>query len=289
MLVQYAAGPSEMFAFVVDPHGIRVHRLGARDPIADSAGGLAERMSAPEPSVANIRDAARTLARSAWWPITASITSKRVLIAPDDALHLVPFAALPWSRESDELTVQRAETTVVPSGTFVAMRKRAPSGRGASRSFALLGDPVFRSAAWRERCVDAETMVPASARGTQWEHTVSLPASRDEVMGIATLVRAARPETRIETLLGCEATAKGLQRAAAARSGVLHIATHGRIDAQRPRLSALAVTPAAAAPSDASFDLLEILGLDLAARLVTLSACETSQGRLLDEIGRAHV
>lgn len=66
---------------------------------------------------------------------------------------------------------------------------------------------------------------------------------------------------------------------------MLHIATHGRIDAQRPRLSALAVTPAATAPDNASFGLLEILDLDLATRLVTLSACDTSSGRLLDGEG----
>jgi CHAT domain-containing protein len=104
-------------------------------------------------------------------------------------------------------------------------------------------------------------------------------------MGIATLVRAARPDMGVETLVGCEATAQALQRAASARPGVLHIATHGRIDSQRPRLSALAVTPATAAPADASFGLLEILDLELATRLVTLSACDTSRGRLLDGEG----
>jgi CHAT domain-containing protein/tetratricopeptide (TPR) repeat protein len=285
VLVQYAAGPSDLFAFVVDPHRITVHRLGARDAIATAAGDLLERIRGHDATAANVRDAARTLARSAWWPLTERITTKRVLIAPDDALHLVPFAALPWSRESGELTLQRTETAVVPSGTFVATGKRARAGRSALRSFALLGDPVFRSAAWRARCVDAETLVHAPARGTAWEYVPSLPASRDEVAGIATLVRAARPDTRIDTLVGCEATAQALKRAAAAQSGVLHIATHGRIDARRPRLSALAVTPAATAPDDASFDLLEILHLDLAARLVTLSACDTSRGRLLDGEG----
>jgi CHAT domain-containing protein len=285
VLVQYAAGPSEMFAFVVDPHGIKVHRLGARDAIANAAGDLIERMRSQDATAANVGDAARTLARSAWWPLTRDITAKRVLIAPDDALHLVPFAALPWSRESDELTVRHAETAVVPSGTFVATGKRAPAGGGALGAFTLLGDPVFRSAAWRARCVDAEAVVDAPARGTAWEFFPSLPASRDEVVAIATLVRAARPDARIDTLVGCEATARSLKRAATAQSGVLHIATHGSIDAQRPRLSALAVTPETAAPDDASFDLLEILDLDLAARLVTLSACHTSRGRLLDGEG----
>lgn len=286
VLVQYAAGPSEMFAFVIGPRSIRVHRLGARDTIARAAGELLERLRDDDASAASIREAARDVARSAWWPVTQEIASARVLIAPDDALHLVPFAVLPWSQSLDELTVQRAETAVVPSGAFVAQGGSAPAARGGPlRAFALIGDPVFRSAPWRQRCVDAGTLVQPSTRGTAWEFEPSLPASRDEVLGIATLVRAARRDARVETLVGCEATAQALARAAAAHSGVLHIATHGRIDARRPRLSALAVTPEVAAPEDASFDLLEILGLDLAARLVTLSACHTSRGRLLDGEG----
>jgi CHAT domain-containing protein len=280
VLVQYAAGPREMFAFVIDPDGIHVHRLGPRDTLAAAAGALTARISALEPNPANVRDAARTLARHAWWPITATLRSKRVLIAPDDALHFVPFAVLPWSEAAGELTLHRAETSVVPSGTFVAQSRQARTSRGTLNTFALLGDPVFRSAPWRQDCAGAQTLAQAS-NGTAWEFKPSLPGTRDEVLGIATLVRTARPSSQVETLLGCEATAGALTRAAAAQPGVLHIATHGRIDAQRPRLSALAVTPDANAPEDASFGLLDILDLDLAARLVTLSACDTSQGRLL--------
>jgi CHAT domain-containing protein len=125
-----------------------------------------------------------------------------------------------------------------------------------------------------------------AARGTAWtEWLPSLPASRDEVLGIAALAREERRASRVETLMGCEATAPALARAASVGSGVLHIATHGRVDAQRPRLSALALTPDAASPEDASFGLLEILDLDLTAGLVTLSACDTSRGRLLDGEG----
>ena len=65
---------------------------------------------------------------------------------------------------------------------------------------------------------------------------------------------------------------------------MLHIATHARIDAQRPRLSALALTPEATTDrrdSASTFGLLDILGLKLNSKLVVLSACDTSRGRLL--------
>ena len=73
-----------------------------------------------------------------------------------------------------------------------------------------------------------------------------------------------------------------LRQAAATDLDLLHIATHARIDAQRPRLSALALTPESPADTPAStFGLLDILGLKLNSKLVVLSACDTSRGRLL--------
>jgi CHAT domain-containing protein len=73
-----------------------------------------------------------------------------------------------------------------------------------------------------------------------------------------------------------------LRKIAATDLDLLHIATHARIDSQRPRLSALALTPES--PSDmpaSTFGLLDILQLKLNSKLVVLSACETSRGRLL--------
>ena len=63
---------------------------------------------------------------------------------------------------------------------------------------------------------------------------------------------------------------------------LLHIATHGYVDAYRPRLSALALTQdSSASGGSGTFGLLDILDMRVASRLVVLSACDTSRGRLL--------
>ena len=52
------------------------------------------------------------------WPLQRYLTEGRLLIVPDDALHTVPFAALPWSAASgDELLIEHAELAVVPSAS----------------------------------------------------------------------------------------------------------------------------------------------------------------------------
>jgi CHAT domain-containing protein len=108
-----------------------------------------------------------------------------------------------------------------------------------------------------------------------------LPGTRTEVLAIAQLVQDSRPASSVRTLIRCAATPSALKDAADADGALLHIATHGRIDSHRPRLSALALTPDASAQGNAAFSLLDILNLKLHSRLVVLSACDTSRGRLL--------
>ena len=93
---------------------------------------------------------------------------------------------------------------------------------------------------------------------------------------------ASRPnqDASVETLLGCAATPAAL-RASVADAELLHIATHGLIDARRPRLSALVLTPDAGQRDNGAVELPDILEMRLRAHLVTLSACDTSSGRLL--------
>jgi CHAT domain-containing protein/tetratricopeptide (TPR) repeat protein len=279
-LVQYASGARDLYAFVVDADRIRIVHLGERDSVAHAAERLVDALRDAEPSGAAITAAAQALAQRALWPVTGFIARERVLLAPDDALHFVPFAVLPWSADpASGLMVERAELAVVPSADFVTrLARQRPS---TVDRFTLLGDPVFRRAQWQRQCNEGSAPPIARARGAadQWtEYLQSLPASRLEVQGIAALASEVRPGVQVETLLGCEATADALRRAAGGTGALMHLATHGRVDARRPRLSALAVT---LEDGRATLGLLDILALDIHAKLVTLSACDTSRGRVL--------
>jgi CHAT domain-containing protein len=184
------------------------------------------------------------------------------------------------------LVLQQAEITVIPSALFLMRVPRGASTHEEMPRLALVGDPVFRVSDWRRECTDTERerkhTGPVS-RSLAWTEALPrLPGSRAEVTGIARLARESRPASHIETLVGCAAVPTALRKVAAPDVDLLHIATHARIDAQRPRLSALALTPES--PSDhpaSTFGLLDILGLKLNAKLVVLSACETSRGKLL--------
>jgi len=286
-LVEYAGGTRDMFAFVVNRSGLHVFRLGDRQKIASAAAELQDRLLDAEAPQSEVREAAQRLAALVLWPLSTQLSGKRIIFVPDDGLHTIPFSVLPWSpKASDLLVLQHAEVSMVPSALFLTRIRANSSQHVSAPRIELLGDPVFRISDWRHECTDAMTE-QTSARATRaisdWTESLPrLPGSRAEVQMVARLSQQSRPSSRIDTLLGCAAVPTALRRAASGHVDLLHIATHARVDSQRPRLSALALTPERRGEGTASaFGLLDILGLKLSSSLVVLSACETSRGRLL--------
>jgi hypothetical protein len=127
----------------------------------------------------------------------------------------------------------------------------------------------------------------ASTRGPAPE---ALPGTRREVEALAALL----PKDRVQLLLGSEASEQRLDQLAAAGRlkdyRLLHLATHGLMDPQTPARSALLL--ATDHLPDAEKQAREgkkvytgrlavgaVLGWQLDADLVTLSACETGLGR----------
>ena len=287
-LVEYASSATEMLAFVLNGDTVHIVRLGDRRDIERAAAELRDRLRDSEMAPSEVRAAAAALARLVWWPITGYLSQERIVVVPDDALHTVPLAVLPWAADGDQqLVLQRAETTVIPSALVLMRDHPAASAHSTAPRIALIGDPVFRMADWQRECTESSTEAmaagPASRSLSSWTESLPrLPGSRQEIKAIAQLAQESHPASRIETLVGCSAVPSALRKVANADVDLLHIATHALIDAQRPRLSALALTPESPSDGTAStFGLLDILGLKLNSKLVVLSACDTSRGRLL--------
>jgi CHAT domain-containing protein len=288
-LVGFATGRNDMFAFVIDGGDIHVVPLGNRKRISAAAADFYERLHDPEGADEDIRRAAQRLAQLVLWPVTRYVHRERVIFIADDSLHTVPFAVLPWSQDAHSpLVLQHAETAVVPSALFMMQHPDARRALGAAPRFELIGDPIFQASDWRRDCSERAVAAPEhvaqqTRSASDWSESVPrLPGSRAEVLAIADLARAAWPSSHIGVHLGCMATPTALRQTANTGPDLLHIATHGYIDALRPRLSALALTrESATSPTGGIFGLLDILESRTTSRFVVLSACDTSRGRLL--------
>jgi CHAT domain-containing protein/tetratricopeptide (TPR) repeat protein len=100
-----------------------------------------------------------------------------------------------------------------------------------------------------------------------------LPATRLELAAVASGRRAVRSRT------GAAATESALRRALS-EAGVVHVATHGVLNAQNPMFSRLELARQENGPSanDGRLEVHELLDLEIAAGLVFLSGCETGAG-----------
>lgn len=167
----------------------------------------------------------------------------RVLVSPAGELAYVPFATLLPNRD----------VAFVPSGTtYLTLRDAGPVT--GSRVLAL-GDPDYT----KERDKHARSI---------YGRLAALPGTRAEAEAIGDV-----------RLLGASATESGLRDALAqeTRWRSVHLACHGLVNPDSPQTSALALT--AGGGDDGFLTVNEIYGMEIAADLVVLSACETGRGK----------
>jgi CHAT domain-containing protein/tetratricopeptide (TPR) repeat protein len=185
---------------------------------------------------------------------------RHLIVVPDGPLNL-PFEAL-GVPGSETLLIERCDITYLPSARFVALpEKPARSWLFPwTRQLVAIGDPPVASS-------------DALAAKEQWQ---SLPASADEVRGIAKIIPG-----RAEIHLGADARKAYLLDRRIEGLPLLHLSTHALVDTEHPDRSRILM----ASDSPGSADYLfqgEVNDLDLKnVGLVTVSACDTARGKIV--------
>lgn len=168
-----------------------------------------------------------------------------VVIVPDEALHALPFSALVG--DDDRFLCERfafSEAQSLAALAGLRARRRAPA--------------EVRVLAVANTRFDGEAL--AGLRGTARE---------------ASSVAAAARGTRL-LIDGSEAALKTLHLA---DFGLVHFATHTRVDERRPERSSIVLAPGGGEDGDLQAREIETLQLD--ARLVVVSGCASGRGRVV--------
>jgi CHAT domain-containing protein len=240
-----------------------------------------------EPQPVDADGVARQLYATLWAPFAPGLTGLEVLlVAPDDQLRFVPFAALPTPE--GKLLLDAVPMAQIASGREV-LRLRGlppPGGKGALVLAAPeFGPPQTRKPAGPDKCVWREGGWP------------ELPGTKQEAEVVQALLLGAHQPTTVR--LGKDATEVALRKDAPGKRYV-ELATHGwfapetcagsdAVDRNPLLLSGLVLAGANRAPQadqDGWLTAAELAGLDLTgAQLVVLSACETGLGQTRTAMG----
>ena len=241
-LLEYEVGDGGIVAWVVERARFAVVRLpGDRSALL----GMIRRFRAAvggQAPTAEVEAQAQALYRRLIAPAREQIQGRRLVIVPHGALHYLPFAAL--RSPAGRWLVEDFALSVLPSASV--LRYLVDKGAGAPARALVVGNPDLGSALalpWAER-----------------EARLVGQRERDATVLLRGDATEAQVKQRVESV------------------GLVHFATHGELSEEDPLASAVLLVPGAG--EDGRLEVREVFGLDLHARLVVLSACETGLGKL---------
>jgi CHAT domain-containing protein/tetratricopeptide (TPR) repeat protein len=296
MLLEYSLGEERSFLWAIEAGRIRSYVLPPLAKIEALARKAYREMSTVESGSGPQGDAlaalSRILLRQVWNDRPKGAQPlRRLVVVPDGALALLPFATLPapdpgrrWEAQgARKPLLEHLEVVAIPSATTLAaqrelLRDRAPAPQWA----AVFADPVFaaddprlpRRAAVPGR--SRKALAGEDARGLP-RSLQRLPATHEEAEAIKNLA----PAGKVQLDLGLDASRKAVLDGGLRDYRILHFATHAVADTESPELSGLVLSQvdATGRPSEGFLGLSDIYDLDLHADLVVLSGCRTALGK----------
>jgi len=238
-VIEYYYTDGDFYAFVLTSQKLEAVRLDLAG-LTDDVRHFRKLLESPGSQ--GSAEASRKLHRRLFRPVAKSVSTDKLVVVPHGILHYLPFNAL---HDGERYMIDRYKLRVLPSAGVLRylQAKKAPS----SGNILALGNPDLGNPELDLKFAQAEALAVAK----------TLPQSR-------ALLRRDATETAFRKYGG------GFR--------YLHLATHGRFDAEAPLKSALLLTPDS--ESDGLLTVDKLYTMRLQAELVTLSACETGLGKV---------
>jgi CHAT domain-containing protein len=315
VMLEYLLGDDKSYLWVVSAGSIQSVDLPPRDEIerralrvyeavtdrnkiikGESARQQEKRVRSAD---AEYAAAAAALSETLLKPAAELITSKRIVVVPDGALHYISFAALPMPAgasgqvDAASSVAQRHEVITLPSASTLIELRRDRSPSRALSAVAVFADPLFSKTDTRARTIagkGAKPAPPAERSFTRGDFDLALESVGITESGLSRLPFSAREAAAILKYsrgagslkkVDFDATKDSVFSSGLDRFRVLHFATHGLIDSRHPALSGmvLSLVDEKGNDLDGFLRLQDIYNLKLNAELVVLSACSTALGK----------
>ena len=269
--------------------------------VAEANRGLGVASSAPEEATQFVA-ASNALYKAVLEPAAGMIGEKRLMVVADGALNYVPFEVLLKTGDAGDFAslgylVKTNEIIYAPSASVVGAIKQQrvkTDGRGVL----VIADPVFNSNDARAKKGTAAPATDAEVRGLGIQSAVAdvagntpapsggameglplarLNGTRVEAEQIAKLTKASGGQA--DVWLDLDANEDNLGTRDISKYRIIHVATHGLLNAERPQFTGVVLSLVGNKTRDGFVRTDEVFNLRLGSPLVMLSACETGLGK----------
>lgn len=303
-LLEFALTDERSYAWVITRNSAAAFELASRKEIEASARRLYEIITAhqlvngetfgarterEERAEAAMPAEIAKLSKLLLGPLAGKLNTRRLLIVPDGALQYIPFQIL-LHPDSNATLISQHEVVNQPSASTLAVLLSEIATRSTARNtLAVLADPVFE---------DNDPRIKRNAPNAL-DHSSELlvvrRALRDagvtaDGLQVPRLIASGREADEITALVPSRTSLKAVGFAAnrervfspeLASYRIVHIATHGIINNERPELSGIVLSlfDQQGNSQNGFLRLRDIYNLKLPADLVVLSACSTALGK----------
>ena len=304
LLLEYSLGADQSYLWAVGSDWRLSYVLPGRQAIEALARDLYAKLTQRHPlSREEMQAATVPLSQTLLGPVAPQLGKKRLVIVADGALTYIPFGVLSSrvAGDSDQTPlIVDHEVVYLPSASTVSIIRRNNQERvPASKLLAVMADPVFSRTDERLKKADGTRLgiealdqpqsLAAEIAMSQLRSSVQdsgadadggfhrLQHSREEANGIAAFASS----NELLESLDFSASKAAVMNGTLDRYRIVHFATHGLLDSERPELSGivLSLVDREGSPVDGFLHLQDIFGLTLQADLAVLSACETGLGK----------
>ena len=311
MLLQFALGNERSYLFVVTVSSIRAYELPARKVVEDAAREYRELVTARERGQNDsnyqskveaaenlLPEKGRNLSQMLFGSVRNELGSRRLVIVAEGALLGLPFEPLPAPVEpidgetASKRFIDTNEIVFEPSiSTLAAIRQDRNHKSSPNKVVAIIADPVLAQSDERVQNLSPSSGAALAAINSNSDE----PRERDSEILMrdgaltrlvhaseeADAISAAAPWGTTMVARGFAANRETVMSSDVGQYQIVHFATHGFFNSERPELSGIVLTMVDrnGASTDGLMPLQDIYNLDLSAELTVLSACQTALGK----------
>jgi len=268
--------------------------------VAEANRGLGIAAAAPE-DVAPFVAASNALYKVVLEPAAGMIGEKRLMVVADGALNYIPFEVLLKSSDGGDFSslgylVKTNEVIYAPSASVVGAIKQQRA-KATGRNMLIIADPVFNSNDTRAHKPAGTPASDAEVRGIGIQSALAdvagstapsnpameglplarLTGTRTEAEQISKLAKTSGGQA--DVWLDLDANEDNLGTRDITKYRIIHVATHGLLNAERPQFTGVVLSLVGNKTHDGFVRTDEVFNLRLGSPLVMLSACETGLGK----------